>query len=104
MSQSASIPDRRGGNRISASRLYDFSRVLDVPVSFFFDDMPDDVAAHSPRHGRGWKVPAASLKLDPVAKRETLELARAYYKISNAKVRQRVFVMVKVLAASFERS
>ena len=30
----------RGANRIAASRLFDLSRVLDVPVSFFFDDMP----------------------------------------------------------------
>ena len=30
----------RGANRIGASRLFDLSRVLDVPVSFFFDDMP----------------------------------------------------------------
>src|ERR1700709_409484 len=29
----------RGANRIGASRLFDLSRVLDVPVSFFFDDM-----------------------------------------------------------------
>ena len=28
----------RGANRIGASRLFDLSRVLDVPVSFFFDD------------------------------------------------------------------
>src|SRR4051795_11923212 len=28
----------RGANRIGASRLHELSRVLDVPVSFFFDD------------------------------------------------------------------
>src|SRR5512134_3751494 len=31
----------RGANRIGASRLFEFSRILDVPVSFFFDDMDD---------------------------------------------------------------
>src|SRR6201996_9387344 len=35
----------RGGNRVGASRLFDLSRVLDVPISFFFDDMPDSLAA-----------------------------------------------------------
>jgi transcriptional regulator with XRE-family HTH domain len=30
----------RGVNRIGASRLFDLSRVLDVPIGFFFDDMP----------------------------------------------------------------
>ena len=34
----------RGANRIGASRLFDLSRVLDVPVSFFFDDMASDTA------------------------------------------------------------
>ena len=39
----------RGSNRISASRLWDIGQILDVPVSFFFDDISDDTAAHSPR-------------------------------------------------------
>src|SRR4028119_2048480 len=30
----------RGVNRIGASRLFDLARVLDVPIGFFFDDMP----------------------------------------------------------------
>ena len=29
----------RGANRVGASRLYQFARVLDVPVSFFYDDV-----------------------------------------------------------------
>src|SRR5690348_14474320 len=36
----------RGVNRVGASRLFDLSRVLDVPISFFFDDMPDSVAGN----------------------------------------------------------
>src|ERR1700744_4827409 len=35
----------RGVNRVGASRLFDLSRVLDVPISFFFDDMPDSLSA-----------------------------------------------------------
>src|ERR687893_2307255 len=38
----------RGANRIGASRLYELSRVLDVSVSFFFDDMPADPDAITP--------------------------------------------------------
>src|ERR1700683_3458182 len=34
----------RGANRIGASRLYDLSRVLDVPVSFFFEEMAPGAA------------------------------------------------------------
>ena len=32
----------RGSNRISSSRLYEFAKVLDVPVSYFFDEMPSN--------------------------------------------------------------
>jgi transcriptional regulator with XRE-family HTH domain len=35
----------RGVNRVGASRLFDLSRVLDVPISFFIDDMPEPLAA-----------------------------------------------------------
>ena len=35
----------RGVNRVGASRLFDISRVLDVPISFFFEDMPEGMDA-----------------------------------------------------------
>ncbi|HJP20850.1 MAG TPA: helix-turn-helix transcriptional regulator, partial [Alphaproteobacteria bacterium] len=38
----------RGANRIGSSRLYQFAQVLDVPVSFFFDDMPASVTGRGP--------------------------------------------------------
>ena len=33
----------RGANRIGASRLFEFSQALDMPVSFFFDEMPEEI-------------------------------------------------------------
>ena len=36
----------RGVNRVGASRLFDLSRVLDVPISFFFDDLPESSGKH----------------------------------------------------------
>src|SRR6266480_1858410 len=46
----------RGANRIGASRLPDLSQVLDVPVSFFFDDIDPVKAAAIPA---GFAEPAA---------------------------------------------
>ena len=89
----------RGANRIGASRLFDLSRVLDVPIGFFFDDMSDEVAARSPRQIRGMAEKPAKYEPDPMAKRETLELVRAYYRITDARVRKRLFEMTKALAA-----
>ncbi len=90
----------RGMDRISASRLFALSRVLDVPVEYFFDDMPAAVAASSPateKRGRAKKPP--SYEPDPMATRETLELVRAYYKITDPEIRKHLFEMTKTLGA-----
>jgi transcriptional regulator with XRE-family HTH domain len=91
----------RGANRIGASRLHDLSRVLDVPVSFFFDDM-DPVRA--PAIPAGFADPTAeSVDSDPLRKRETIELVGAYYRIEDPVVRRRLFELAKALAAGGER-
>ncbi len=90
----------RGANRIGSSRLYDLSRVLDVPVEFFFDDMSPAVAAISPAQRRHKAKEPPSYELDPMATRETLELVRAYYKISDPQVRKRVYELTKALGAA----
>jgi transcriptional regulator with XRE-family HTH domain len=97
----------RGANRVGASRLFDLSRVLDVPVSFFFDDMPVEVQHQSPVNII--KGPVAGLAEEPtpygadqMTKRETLELVRAYYSIHDPNVRKRVYELAKALAAVAE--
>jgi transcriptional regulator with XRE-family HTH domain len=89
----------RGVNRVGASRLFDLSRVLDVPISFFFDDMPDSLTTSL---GGGARRPlgGASDVTDPfgddtLSRRETLELVRAYYRITDPSVRKRVFDLIK---------
>ena len=89
----------RGANRIGASRLHELSRVLDVPVSFFFDDMPEELASPSGRPFRGLTERAqAAYEESSLTRRETLELVRAYYRIGDPKVRKRLFELTKSLA------
>ncbi len=89
----------RGTNRIGSSRLYELSKVLDVPVSFFFDDMPPEVAGERTGRPAGMAEAAgAAYEADTLAKRETLELVRAYYRIKHEKVRKRIFELTKALA------
>jgi transcriptional regulator with XRE-family HTH domain len=85
----------RGTNRIGSSRLYQLSRILGVPVSFFFDDMPrlKEVDA-SGLHG-GVQEPSVP---GPMDKRETLELVRAYYRIRDPKVRDALHAMARAMA------
>ena len=95
----------RGSNRIGSSRLYEFAKVLDVPVSYFFDEMPANALAGRPMSGRGRKgfgetgTPFEQEK-DPLIKRETLELVRAYYKVREPRVRKRIFEMVKAVGVA----
>ncbi len=95
----------RGTDRISASRLYQLGNVLDVSVSYFFDDMPPEVAQTGGRRPFGFsESEAAVYDVDTLAKRETLELVRAYYRIKNEKVRKRVYQLAKTLAKADEKS
>ena len=95
----------RGANRMGSSRLYEFAKVLDVPVSYFFDEMPSNALSSRLMSGRGRKgfgeaaTPFEQQK-DPLIKRETLELVRAYYKIREDRVRRRIFEMVKAVGAA----
>jgi transcriptional regulator with XRE-family HTH domain len=88
----------RGVNRVGASRLFDLSRVLDVPISFFFDDMPDSLAANFggvPGRRTGGVETQDPFGDDTLSRRETLELVRAYYRITDPSVRKRVFDLIK---------
>lgn len=91
----------RGVNRIGASRLFDLARVLDVPIGFFFDDMPDGMGGTtsglSRRTASGFADSQDSFEDDTLHRRETLELVRAYYRITDPAVRKRVFDLIKSL-------
>jgi transcriptional regulator with XRE-family HTH domain len=92
----------RGANRISSSRLYEFAKALDVPVSYFFDEMPPNALSGRPMSGRGRRglgeagTPFEKEK-DPLIKRETLELVWAYDKIDEKRVRHSIVATVKAL-------
>ncbi len=89
----------RGANRVGASRLYEFSRILDVPISYFFDQLPAKLKTHKGRMARGLQDQSQKpLDTDPLTRRETLELVRGYYRITDPRVRRRVFYLTKALA------
>jgi transcriptional regulator with XRE-family HTH domain len=89
----------RGANRVGASRLYDLARVLDVAVSYFFEEMSAGVSAQTPSALMKTKQqPETDQGKDPLTKRETLEFVRAYYKIEDPAVRKRVFELTKAMA------
>ena len=88
----------RGVNRVGASRLFNLGRALDVPVSFFFEDLSPEAAGGGKRRARGLsEAPASVLEPDSLSKRETVELIRAYYRVTDPKLRKRVLDLLKAL-------
>lgn len=88
----------RGANRISASRLWDLSQALGVPPSWFFEDMPKEVAASSPARAH-FKRPVREKDVTrpTYLRRETLELVRAFYAINDPSVRHKISELVHAL-------
>lgn len=88
----------RGTNRMGSSRLYQISKILDVPISWFFDGLAE-----------GEHTPQASLEGAPetnqnpqrleadqiLHRRETTDLLRAWYRISDPKQRRKIMDLIK---------
>ncbi len=97
----------RGSNRISASRLYEVSKLLDVDISYFFDEMDRNTKSESParlsrqKPKRSPRRPPKSE--DPLHKRETLELVRAYYRITDPKIRGHIRKLIQTTASASSR-
>ncbi len=91
----------RGTTRVGSSRLFDLTRILGVPISYFFEEMEAGVADKSPSRLMGVtevKMPAYAAEPNPLGKRETLDLVRAYYQIADPRVRKRIFDLTKAVA------
>jgi transcriptional regulator with XRE-family HTH domain len=88
----------KGVNRIGASRLFQISKILDVPVQFFFEEAPH-VGDGSPARGMA-EADSETFILEFLNSREGLELNRAFVKIADPKVRKSVVDLVRALSAS----
>ena len=79
-----------GANRISASRLWDLSSALQVPVAYFFEGLANGVenGAH-----------VTALDPDIMHDKETIDLVRAYYGLSKHP-RRRLLELTKALSHS----
>ncbi len=79
-----------GMNRVSASRLWDIARVLDVQISFFFGGLESEYAEPA-------VVESSDMPTDLLADKEAMELIRSYYAIPEAQ-RRRLFDLARVLS------
>lgn len=103
----------RGANRVSASRLRDLARVMNVPIGFFYDDVPGSLSDSSTMASNMTGFAEASTSFggpppkrpdrpsDDVAlftRKETIDLVRAYYRVPDEGVRKRMLDLIKSMA------
>ena len=92
----------RGVNRISASTLHDIAEVLNIPVSFFYEEYDSDVEPGTSNYdyAKGFaedgQVPFEGD--DPLLRRETMNLIRSYYSIRDEKQRKKIYELIRSLA------
>ena len=79
-----------GANRVSASRLWDLSQALDIPVSFFFEGLTNGKIE---ANGDG------SVEAGVLQNKETMDLIRAYYGLDEGP-RRRLLDLAKALSGS----
>ncbi|MCB1450591.1 MAG: helix-turn-helix transcriptional regulator [Nitratireductor sp.] len=84
----------KGANRVGASRLQEIARVLNTPVSFFFEDSPGGT-----NNQEGFaETEAANYVVDFLSSSEGLQLNRSFVKIKDPKVRRKIVEMVRALS------
>ena len=85
----------KGINRIGASRLFDLSQVLGVPVQFFYEELAVGGAGAAAGFG---ERPADSYAVEFLGSREGLELNKAFARISDPRVRRSIVDLVRAFA------
>ena len=88
----------KGINRIGASRLFDLSQVLGVPVQFFYDEAPGGYEQPSSSQPGFADRQAESYIVEFLNSRDGLELNKAFVRITDPKVRRSIVDLVRSLA------
>jgi transcriptional regulator with XRE-family HTH domain len=84
----------KGVNRIGAGRLFEVSRILGVPIDFFYEGVSGG-ADDRPGFAESESAPPV---MEFVSSGEGLQLSLAFMKIKDPKVRKRVLDLVKSLS------
>jgi transcriptional regulator with XRE-family HTH domain len=83
----------KGMNRVGASRLQAIGNILNVPVTFFFDDMP----GQSDKPKGFDEESETTYVVGFLNSSEGIQLARAFAKITDAKIRRKILDLVRTL-------
>ena len=78
----------RGTNRVGASRLFDLSRILSVPIQYFFAGLND----------QSTPIEKEDDNVIHLMKPDTVELVEAYYKVENLQVRRQILSTIRSIS------
>jgi transcriptional regulator with XRE-family HTH domain len=91
----------KGVNRVSASRMQQFAKILSVPISFFFEGSPPASVVGSKSGATATGMPAYVREF--LAIRDGVKITKAFTQIRNQKLRRAVVALVEQIADSRER-
>lgn len=83
----------KGVNRIGAGRLFEVSRILGVPIDYFYEGVAQQLTGGGFAEGE-----ATPPVMEFVSSGEGLQLSLAFMKIKDSKLRKRVLDLVKQMA------
>ena len=86
----------RGANRVSASKLYEIARFLQVTISYFFEELPEP-SLEGP--AGGGLVESDKRVHDFVRSQEGLELIAAYSTIDDAALRRSLIQLIRSVSS-----
>lgn len=81
-----------GTNRIGSSRLYHISKILSVPVAFFFEDLPEEILKETDKL---FKNDHESFATEKLYDNETINLLKSYYRIDSKIVRKNINTLIR---------
>jgi transcriptional regulator with XRE-family HTH domain len=83
----------KGSNRVGASRLFQISRVLGVPVAYFYEGLESAPGADGPDG-----APETGFDFEMLSTAEGIQLNAAFFSISDPGLRKRLLDLIKLLA------
>lgn len=90
----------KGANAMNARRLYEFAHFMHVPVAYFFEGLDQSMGAVESPSGAGFAEDAVAFDHNhrKVSDRESLEMMKAFKRISAQSVRKRLSDLVRAIA------
>lgn len=91
----------KGVNRIGAGRLFEVSRILGVPIDYFYEGVNGQLPGSDQTAGASADSPPI---MEFVSSGEGLQLSLAFMRIKDPKVRKRVLDLVKSLVEEGDKA